>query len=79
MRSRRWDELSPVTKVTVMLLTSIQVSLAVSAWTDLARRPADQVNGPKGVWAGIIAINWIGPIAYFWRGRRHGARPAAVR
>jgi hypothetical protein len=70
MRSRRWDDLSPAKKVAVMLLTSLQISLAVSAWSDLARRPADQVNGSRAMWAGIIAINWVGPIAYFWRGRR---------
>jgi hypothetical protein len=69
-RSRRWDESSPQSKVLVMLLTAVQVSLAVSAWTDLAQRPAEQVNGRKSRWAAIIAINFIGPLLYFTRGRR---------
>ena len=69
-RSRRWDEYSTRSKVLVMLLTTVQVSLAVSAWTDLARRPAEQVNGRKGRWAAIIAVNFIGPMLYFTRGRR---------
>lgn len=69
-RSRRWDESSTVAKVLVMLLTAVQVSLAVSAWTDLAQRPADQVNGTKRRWAAIIAVNFIGPMLYFTRGRR---------
>jgi hypothetical protein len=44
-RSQRWDESSPWTKVLIMVLTAVQVSLAVSAWADLAERPAEQVNG----------------------------------
>ena len=69
-RSKQWDEFSPGKKVVVMLLTSLQVSLAVSAWTDLAMRPAREINGRKGKWAAIIAINFIGPLLYFRRGRR---------
>lgn len=69
-RSRRWDESSTAVKVLVMLLTAVQVSLAVSAWTDLAERPAEHVNGSKRRWAAIIAINFIGPMLYFTRGRR---------
>ncbi len=70
MRSRRWDELSVTRKLLVMALTSVQISLAVSAWTDLAQRPAEQVNGSKRTWAAIIAINFVGPLLYFRRGRR---------
>ena len=69
-RSRRWDESSTVVKVLIMVLTAVQVSLAVSAWTDLAQRPAEHVNGTKRRWAAIIAINFIGPMLYFARGRR---------
>ena len=73
-RSRRWDELPASGKVLVMLLTAVQVSLAVSAWTDLAERPAEQVNGSKRRWAAIIAVNFVGPMLYFTRGRRTPAR-----
>ena len=69
-RSRRWDELPAPKKVLVMLLTAVQVSLAVSAWSDLAERPPEAVNGSKKRWAAIIAINFVGPILYYWRGRR---------
>lgn len=69
-RSRRWDESSTLSKMLVMLLTAVQVSLAVSAWTDLAQRPAQQLNGRKSAWAAIIAINFVGPILYFTIGRR---------
>lgn len=69
-RSRRWDEMSPAAKAVTMVLAAVQVSLAVSAWTDLAKRPAEQVRGSKLKWAAIIGINFVGPIAYFRRGRR---------
>ena len=56
---------------------AVQLVLAITAWRDLASRAADQINGPKGLWAAIIAVNWIGPIAYFIKGRRDGAGPLA--
>jgi hypothetical protein len=28
------------------------------------------INGRKDVWAAVIAVNFLGPIAYFVRGRR---------
>ena len=31
---------------------------------------AEEVVGSKGKWAAIIAINFVGPLAYFARGRR---------
>ena len=70
MIARRWSELSPRHKLALTLLISAQLSLAACAWRDLAQRPAEQVNGLKPVWALIIAVNFIGPLAYFMRGRR---------
>lgn len=75
MRARRWDDVAPAQKVLVMLLVSLQVSLAVSAWVDLALRPADQIKGRKRTWAAVIAVNVIGPVLYF----RCGPRPATPR
>ena len=39
-------------------------------WADLALRPAAEVNGGKGKWAAIIAVNFVGPVLYFRRGIR---------
>jgi hypothetical protein len=72
-RSRRWDELAVPKKVLVMGLVALQVSLAVSAWTDLYERPAELVNGSKRKWAAVIAVNFVGPVLYFRRGRRSEA------
>nr|WP_187352568.1 hypothetical protein [Dietzia kunjamensis] len=57
-------------KTVLLTLISVQVSLAATAWADLATRPAAKVQGSKGKWAAIIAINFIGPLLYFTRGRR---------
>ncbi len=57
----------------MLVLGSVQLSLAAGAWADLATRPAAQVNGRKPVWAAIIAVNVVGPLAWFRWGRRPGA------
>ena len=73
MAVRRWADLTDRQKTLVLVGASVQLSLAATAWTDLARRPASQVNGSKALWAALIGVNFLGPIAYFTRGiRRHG-------
>ena len=68
---KRWSDLSDREKTAVLVAASVQISLAATAWIDLARRPADQVRGPKAAWAAAIGVNFVGPIAYFaWGTRR---------
>jgi hypothetical protein len=43
--------------------------LAAALW-DLRRRPDSAINGSKRLWKAAVFINYIGPIAYFWKGRR---------
>lgn len=70
MASKKWSELSGRQRAAVVGLGSLQLLLAVNAWVDLARRPADEINGRKSVWAALIAVNWVGPLSYFRWGRR---------
>jgi hypothetical protein len=70
MARTRWADLTDRQRTIVLTLASIQLSLAATAWADLARQPADQVNGRKAVWAAIIAVNFVGPLSYFRWGRR---------
>ncbi|MGZ4566534.1 MAG: PLDc N-terminal domain-containing protein [Blastococcus sp.] len=70
MARRRWADLSTPQRAGLLVLATVQLSLATRAWMDLARRPAGRVNGPKPLWALVIAINFVGPIAYFRWGRR---------
>ncbi|MCP2032513.1 hypothetical protein L1277_002616 [Okibacterium sp. HSC-33S16] len=65
-----WAGMTTGRKVFTIVVGVAQFVFAAAAWRDLARRPADTVNGPKGLWTAIIAVNWIGPAAYFIKGRR---------
>ena len=77
MRPQRWGELSDRQQMALLVMASVQLSLSATAWADLVTRPAALVNGRKGVWAAVIGVNFLGPIAYFARGRRpRGERPA---
>jgi hypothetical protein len=69
-RRRRWADLTPRQRTATVLLGSVQLTLAAWAWTDLARRPAARVNGPKPLWAAVIAVNFVGPLAYLRWGRQ---------
>lgn len=70
MGKTSWKDLTGRQQTVILALASVQVSLAATAWADLATRPASKVQGSKGKWAAIIAINFIGPVLYFVRGRR---------
>jgi hypothetical protein len=69
----RWRDLSRWQKTALSVSIAVQFALAAAAWTDLARRPAAQVRGPKWRWAALTAVNFAGPIAYFRWGRRRRA------
>ncbi|GAA3810316.1 PLDc N-terminal domain-containing protein [Cellulomonas soli] len=66
---REWKDLSAGRKVGIVVVSAAQVALAGAAFRDLARRPAEQVDGPKLAWGLALLVNWIGPIAYFTKGR----------
>jgi hypothetical protein len=70
MAKLSWSDMATGQKVATVLLGTVQFALAALAWSDLAKRTANEVNGPKKVWAAVIAVNWVGPIAYFIKGRR---------
>lgn len=70
MAIRQWPELNAGQRAGVLALAVAQLGLAISAWRDLARTPASRVRGRKGVWAAVIAVNWIGPLSWFRWGRR---------
>jgi len=70
VRKHQWSDLTDRQKTALLVAASVQLSLAATAWVDLARRPSEQVTGPKAAWAAVIAVNFVGPIAYFVAGRR---------
>lgn len=76
MAKRRWSDLSDGQKVAVVVLGTVQVGLLVAALWDLAHRTADEVRGDRRMWAGLVFINWFGPLAYFTIGRKCSPRCA---
>ncbi|MGO4600860.1 PLDc N-terminal domain-containing protein [Terrabacter sp. 2YAF2] len=70
MAKKKWSDLTSGQQAAIVVAGCVQVSLAAAAWADLARRPAEEVVGSKAKWAAVIAINFVGPLAYFARGRR---------
>ena len=71
MATKKWHDLGPRQRRAIMVGGTVQAALALSAWYDLSHRPQELVNGPKALWTLAIAINFVGPIAYFRFGRHH--------
>jgi len=67
---KKWSELSAPAQVGIVVMTIIQLSLLFAALADIRRRPAEQINGSKALWTGLAFINFVGPVAYFVKGRK---------
>jgi hypothetical protein len=70
-KTKRWSDLSREQRAGVGVVGLVQVGLLVAALRDLWRRPAEQINGSKLLWAPICFVNFVGPLAYFRFGRKH--------
>ncbi|MDN5797388.1 MAG: hypothetical protein L0H79_16765 [Intrasporangium sp.] len=68
-QKKTWSDLSSRQQAVILALGSVQLSLAATAWADLASRKPEEVNGSKAKWAAVIAISWVGPMLYFAKGR----------
>lgn len=66
----RWGDLTEAQKIGLIVLGTVQVGLLAAALWDLFHRSADEVRGDRRMWAGLVFINWIGPLAYFTVGRK---------
>lgn len=65
-----WKDFSAKRKTGMVILGLAQVALTTAAYRDLARRPADKVDGTKLAWSLALLVNWIGPLTYFAKGRK---------
>ena len=70
--AKRWSDLSPGARKTIIVLGIAEAALKAAAAIDMKRRPADQIRGPKWAWAAGLVINSAGviPLSYFVFGRR---------
>ncbi len=73
---KKWKDLTTGQKRAIVAGAAVQFTLLAVAATDLARRPAAQVRGPKWAWAPALAVNFVGPVAYLTCGRVR-SRPSA--
>jgi len=67
---KRWSDLSGRQRWSSSGVGVVQLTLLLAALRDLRRRPPEQINGSKKLWTAAVFVNWIGPIAYFIKGRR---------
>ena len=69
----RWSDLDERTRRLLVCAAVVDGALRVGALVDLKRRPAEEVRGPKPVWASaLVVVSSAGvlPVAYFVCGRR---------
>jgi len=70
--AKRWSELSGRKRALIVVAVVADAGLKAVALTDLKRRPAGQVRGPKWLWAAVVLINSGGltSLAYLVFGRQ---------
>ncbi len=69
MQKKSWSELSPLQRRMITIGAVAEVVLTSVAAIDLVRRPAEQVRGPKLLWAPALVVQPVGPVAYLLFGR----------
>jgi hypothetical protein len=72
MAQKTWSDLTVAQRKLVVVGGAVELVLTVTALADLARRPADDVRGPKALWALGCFVQPVGPVAYLLLGRRTG-------
>lgn len=70
MAKKKWSELSAGQKRFVYVVGAAEAIVTTIALRDLARRPADDIRGPKAVWVMVSFVQPVGPLAYLVVGRR---------
>lgn len=70
MQRRRWSDLSRRQQGLTVAAGAIELALTTVSLVDIARRPAAEVRGPKGLWVLAFLVQPVGPIGYLMKGRR---------
>jgi hypothetical protein len=68
----RWSDLTSTQQLLIIGMGAVELVLTATALVDLARRPANQVRGPKPLWVLGCLVQPIGPLAYLVLGKRPG-------
>lgn len=70
---RRWSDLKPGSRKLIIAVAIAEGGLKAAALVDIARRPANQIRGPKWLWIMVVSlVNSLGavPLSYFKFGRQ---------
>ena len=69
---KRWNELSRLQRVGIVTVGVFEAFAKVAMLRDLRRRPAEQIRGPKPLWAATALVNTAGlaQLCYFVLGRK---------
>ncbi len=59
----------PARRRGITVVAIVQVALLLAALRDIRRRPADEIRGPRLLWALVSFVNFVGPLSYFKFGR----------
>jgi hypothetical protein len=73
MADHKWGDLSPRARRWITVGAVAEGILKIAALVDIARRPPDEIRGPKWAWVPtVLLVNSFGgaPLAYFVFGRR---------
>jgi hypothetical protein len=66
----RWAELSVTQRRLLVAAAAAELSLKIAALIDIQRRTPSEIRGPKAMWRAAMAVNLLGPVAYFTVGRK---------
>ncbi len=68
--NKKWSELTLTQQRLIIAGGAVEAVLTTAALISLARRPSAAVRGPKILWLAALAIQPVGPLAYFTLGTR---------
>lgn len=69
-RKKTWAEMSPLQRKAVVAGGAVELVVTAMAVSDLYRRDASQVRGPKAMWFASFAVQPFGPLGYLLFGRK---------
>jgi Phospholipase_D-nuclease N-terminal len=70
MQQRQWQDLPPARQRRLIITGLVQLTLTSLALWDLAHRPAAQIKGNKRLWAVLVFVQPVGPLAYLLFARK---------
>ena len=71
-KKKRWSDLSSAQQKAAIAVGVVELVVTARALRDLARRPSEQVRGPKLLWVLACFVQPVGPVGYLAFGRKLG-------